>query len=71
MLAWAVYTSFIGAALVLLLPGSNARAARVVTLLTAVLGLALGLAGAESGGFLHSASNITSLPTESASHWFY
>ena len=45
MLAWAVYTSFIGAALVLLLPGSNARAARVVALLTAVLGLALALAG--------------------------
>src|SRR2546422_10835510 len=45
MLAWVVYTSFIGAALVLLPPGSNARAARVVALLTAVLGLALALAG--------------------------
>src|SRR5437773_6714802 len=45
MLAWTIYVSFIGVALLMLLPGGNARAARTVALLTAVTGFVIALAG--------------------------
>src|ERR1039458_525488 len=45
MLAWTIYISFLGAGLLALLPKGNARAARAVALLTAVLGFATALAG--------------------------
>lgn len=45
MLAWTIYISFIGAALLMLLPGNNPRPARVIALVTALAGLALALAG--------------------------
>jgi NADH-quinone oxidoreductase subunit M len=44
MLAWTINLSFAGAAAVLLLPATLVRAARVVALLTALLGLAAGIA---------------------------
>jgi NADH-quinone oxidoreductase subunit M len=46
MLAWTVYISFIGVLVLLLLPEGNARAARGVALLSAVIGLLIALAGA-------------------------
>ena len=45
MLAWTIYISFLGAAGLMLLPKGNARAARALALLTAVLGLLIALAG--------------------------
>src|SRR5438105_893765 len=44
MLAWTIYTSFLGAAAMLLLPRSSATLARVLALLTAVAGFAIALA---------------------------
>ncbi|MBM3837160.1 MAG: NADH-quinone oxidoreductase subunit M [Verrucomicrobia bacterium] len=46
MLPWAIYISFAGVAVLMLLPNGNARAARIIALLTAVLGLVCGLGGA-------------------------
>lgn len=45
MLAWTIYTSFIGVAILMLLPRENARLARVVALITAVVGFLLALGG--------------------------
>jgi NADH-quinone oxidoreductase subunit M len=44
MLAWTIYISFLGAAVLMLVPKGNARAARVVALLTAVCGFIIALA---------------------------
>jgi NADH-quinone oxidoreductase subunit M len=54
MLAWTIYISFLGAALLILLPPGSARAARPLALLTAFLGFVIALAGtvrAGSGAF--------------------
>jgi len=48
MLAWTIYISFFGAAAMLLLPKGNAAVARVLALLTAVVGFAIALTA-----FLH------------------
>jgi NADH-quinone oxidoreductase subunit M len=45
MLAWTIYSSFLGVAILTLLPRGNARLARIVALLTAILGLVFGLGG--------------------------
>src|SRR5438876_6942147 len=45
MLGWTIYISFLGAAILSLLPGDNARAARLVGLGTALGGLAVALVG--------------------------
>src|SRR5713226_9292830 len=50
MLAWTIYTSFFGAVLLTLLPRENARAARIVALLTELGGLAIALAGTLNRG---------------------
>src|SRR5213593_4507569 len=50
MLAWTIYLSFLGTAVLMLLPRDNARAARIVALLTALGGLAIGLIGAFQSG---------------------
>ena len=50
MLAWTIYISFFGVAISTLLPRDNARAARIVGLLTALGGLAIGLSGALQSG---------------------
>jgi NADH-quinone oxidoreductase subunit M len=55
MLAWTIYTSFIGVAVLMLLPKGNARAARSVALITASVGFLLALGGiveAKASGFL-------------------
>ena len=41
MLAWTIYISFLGAAALVLAPKVNARAARLIALLTAVAGFAI------------------------------
>lgn len=46
MLAWAIYISFIGVLVLMLLPRDAARPARIVALLTAVLGCAVAFVGA-------------------------
>ncbi len=46
MLAWTVYISFLGAAVLLLLDPANQKAARTIALLTASAGLFIALAGA-------------------------
>src|SRR5262245_57289158 len=43
MLAWTIYISFIGVAVLTLLPRDNALGARVVALLTAIAGFVIGL----------------------------
>ena len=47
MLAWTIYISFLGVLVLMLLPKSAVSAARLIALVTAVAGLAVGL-----GGFL-------------------
>ena len=46
MLAWTVYISFLGVLALMLLPAGNARAARGVALVTAILGFIIGLVSA-------------------------
>lgn len=46
MLAWTIYISFLGAAVVLWLPRDNARAARITALVTAALGFLVAAGGA-------------------------
>jgi len=45
MLAWTIYSSFLGVLVLMLLPKGNASAARKVAMLTAVMGLLVALAG--------------------------
>ena len=45
MLAWTIYLSFIGVAVLMLLPRGNAALARTVAMLTALAGLGLAVAG--------------------------
>jgi len=49
MLAWTIYSSFIGATVVMLLPRGLTRAARVVALLTAIFGFVIAMAGVMHG----------------------
>jgi NADH-quinone oxidoreductase subunit M len=49
MLAWTIYISFCGVVISTLLPRDNARATRIVALLTALGGLAIALVGALKG----------------------
>jgi NADH-quinone oxidoreductase subunit M len=45
MLAWTIYISFIGVLVLMLLPRDNARAARIVALLTAIAGCVVAIVG--------------------------
>ena len=64
MLAWTIYISFLGAAGLMLLPKGNARAARALALLTAVLGLLIALAGTLEAvpGKLHTIVKVPWIP---------
>ena len=46
MLAWTIYITFIGVLVLMLLPRDNARAARIVALLTAIAGCVVAFVGA-------------------------
>jgi len=48
MLAWTIYISFLGAAVLMFLPGRNPRPARIIALLAALGGLACAAAGVAS-----------------------
>src|SRR5438876_6073535 len=50
MLAWTIYISFFGVVLLTLLPRDNARAARIVALVTALGGFAVALVGTWKAG---------------------
>jgi NADH-quinone oxidoreductase subunit M len=65
MLAWTFYTTFIGVGVLMMLPRGDARAARAVALLTAVIGFCVGIAGVlESGtGELHTIKDIPWIPS--------
>jgi NADH-quinone oxidoreductase subunit M len=65
MLAWTIYTSFLGVAALMLLPRDNARAARVVALLTAGIGLAIGAVGVfqSKAGEIQTLARIPWIPS--------
>ena len=46
MLAWTIYITFFGVLVLMLLPRDNARAARIVALLTAIAGCVVAFVGA-------------------------
>ncbi len=65
MLAWTVYLSFAGAAVLLMLKPGNARGARIVTMLSALAGLLVALAGAlsyDAQGGLVTVTDATWIP---------
>ncbi len=57
MLAWTVYISFLGAALVMMLPAGNLRVIRATAMLSAVIGLILGFSGITQ----HHAGDLTTV----------
>src|SRR5437773_1264973 len=64
MLSWTIYTSFLGAAVLTLLPRDNAQAARVAALLTAMAGFAVALVGTfKAGAGLNTFCDATWVPT--------
>ena len=64
MLHWTIYFSFIGAAVLMLLPRANARAARIVALLTALGGGAVALIGTlQSGAGMNTFCDAAWIPT--------
>ncbi len=65
MLAWTIYISFIGVAVLMLLPKGDARSARLVALLTAGLGLGCGVGGllAAKGGEMQTIVKAPWLPS--------
>jgi len=66
MLAWTIYTSFIGVAVLMLLPKGNARAARTAALLTAFAGFVFAMAGviqAKGGSEIESVAKIQWVPS--------
>jgi len=64
MLAWTIYISFLGALVLILLPGGPGRA-RIIALLTAVAGFAVTLAGfiQQRSGELVTVARISWVPT--------
>jgi NADH-quinone oxidoreductase subunit M len=65
MLPWTIYITFLGVALLTLLPRNDPRPARAVALLTALLGLGCGLAGMLSakGGEMQTLSKLPWIPS--------
>jgi NADH-quinone oxidoreductase subunit M len=64
MLAWTIYISFLGVAVLLLLPAANARAARSVALISAVAGFFAALGGVfqSSAGQVQTVTRIAWIP---------
>jgi len=68
MLAWTIYISFLGVAVLMLLPAENKKAARVVALLSALAGLAVAFAGAvqykpKPGSAIVDITNVPWIPS--------
>src|SRR6185436_16406174 len=64
MLAWTIYISFIGVAVLMLLPKGNSRAARIVAMLAAVGGFVCALSGLFEfkAGEIQSMVNVPWIP---------
>ncbi len=68
MLAWTIYISFLGAAILMLLPGQDARPAKMMALLASLAGLACALTGAmrwrslAGAGALTDVANVSWIP---------
>jgi len=68
MLAWTIYISFLGAAILMFLPGEDARPAKVAALLAALAGLACAVLGAiechrhAGAGALTDVANVLWIP---------
>src|SRR3954465_4833580 len=64
MLAWTIYISFIGVGILMLLPRENARAARIVALTAAILGLLAAAGGAlqTSAGEMGTVTRLKGIP---------
>src|ERR1041385_993752 len=66
MLAWTIYVSFLGVAVLMLLPRGNARLARTVALLTATIGFLIALAGvihAKAGPDIETIAKVAWVPS--------
>src|SRR5436190_3404284 len=65
MLAWTIYITFIGVAVLMLLPKENARVARIVALLTASIGFAIAIGGiwAAKPGEIQTVTKIPWIPS--------
>jgi NADH-quinone oxidoreductase subunit M len=65
MLDWTIYITFIGVAVLMLLPKENARMARIVALLTAAIGFFLALGGVltAKGGETETITKIPWIPS--------
>ena len=66
MLAWTIYVSFLGVAVLMLLPRGNARLARTVALLTATIGFLIALAGvihAKAGLEIETIAKVAWVPS--------
>lgn len=65
MLAWTIYISFLGAAVLALLPKGNARAARTIAMLSALGGFGCALAGAVQAraGEIQTVARIPWIPS--------
>src|SRR5689334_21572215 len=65
MLAWTIYTSLIGTGILMLLPRENARAARSIALLTAIIGFGIALAGflQSKPGEIQTITDVAWIPT--------
>src|ERR1043166_5371791 len=66
MLAWTIYSSFIGVAVLMLLPAERKRAARLIALVAALAGLAVAFAGAiqyKLGSGIVTIKDIPWIPT--------
>lgn len=71
MLAWTIYSSFLGAALMMLLPREAVRPARILALFAALLGLVIGLAGMLEGtpGTVRDVVNVPWIPSLGVRFW--
>jgi NADH-quinone oxidoreductase subunit M len=65
MLAWTIYISFLGAAVLFFLPKDDARMARIVALLASIVGLLLALAGVfhAEPRLLHTVADFPWIPS--------
>ena len=61
-LAWTIYLSFIGAALVALVPSEKAMLARITALATAVLGLVVTLLAIVQGHATATLNDVVNVP---------
>ncbi|HWX22947.1 MAG TPA: NADH-quinone oxidoreductase subunit M, partial [Candidatus Binatia bacterium] len=65
MLAWTIYISFLGVVVLMLLPQGDARAARIVAMLTACLGFVFALGGALQAklGEIRTVTQVSWIPS--------